>query len=156
MVVMTPKKEKFARALASGMPQRHAYVEAGYSTGGVEPTVRPSARDVWAHRLAHNPEIVARVAELNEEAAARAGMTRDAAMAVLWRLCQSEMPHAVAAIRLAAQLQDWFPNDKGDDMDNVKAAAMRRFASMTPAELRAALSRPVTDLIDVSPTEPTE
>lgn len=60
------RHEKFAQALASGKTQREAYVAAGYKYD--EPN---------ASRLTRNDKVVARVAELQERAAANVVLSRE-------------------------------------------------------------------------------
>jgi hypothetical protein len=55
-----PRQERFAQGLAAGLTQRRAYAEAGY----------PNPKH--AYRLANQPQVKTRVAELMERASIRA------------------------------------------------------------------------------------
>jgi len=59
---LTPKQERFALNLFSGMSQREAYIQAGYGKGSSLTTI-----DNHAYELAHNGEIMARLNELHAE-----------------------------------------------------------------------------------------
>ena len=63
---LTVQQEAFAHALARGVSQRQAYLEAGYK-GGTD-----GAMDTEAHRIAKNPKVMARVQQLVERAAEQA------------------------------------------------------------------------------------
>ncbi len=63
-VLDNPRHERFAQALAKGLPASRAYVEAGYAQN-----------DANAGRLKQNEQVRGRVAELQTEAAKSVGYT---------------------------------------------------------------------------------
>lgn len=73
--MLTPKREKFVQNLISGMSQREAYKNA-YDAS----RMKISTVDHRASELAHNIEIKARLAELQEEFKERALYTRQQAV----------------------------------------------------------------------------
>jgi len=72
-----PKHERFAQELAKGKSQAEAYVDAGYAAS--EPN---------ASRLTSNEKVRARVAEIQERAAAKVGLTIASATEHLLRLAE--------------------------------------------------------------------
>lgn len=60
------RHERFAQGLAKGKTQEQAYIDAGYSENGAR---------VSASQLLTNPNVAARVAELQERAAMRVELT---------------------------------------------------------------------------------
>ena len=60
---LTPKQERFCFNLFSGMSQREAFVEAGYSRNQL-----PATLDRHAFDLAHDGKIQARIADLHKRA----------------------------------------------------------------------------------------
>ncbi|MER8570639.1 terminase small subunit [Mesorhizobium sp. M1338] len=64
------RHERFCHALAEGLPQSRAYIEAGYAARG-------NAAEVEASKLVRMPKVAARVAELQAEAAIRSDVTVD-------------------------------------------------------------------------------
>ena len=61
-VLENARHERFAQGLAKGKTQEQAYIDAGYSENGAR---------VSASQLLTNPNVAARVAELQERAAIR-------------------------------------------------------------------------------------
>lgn len=70
------RQERFCLALAEGLPQSRAYVEAGY-------TARGNAAEAAAARLFRNVQVQSRVAELQAAAARRSEITVDDLVAEL-------------------------------------------------------------------------
>ncbi|MER8373688.1 terminase small subunit [Mesorhizobium sp. M1406] len=62
------RHERFCHALAEGLPQSRAYIEAGYAARG-------NAAEVEASKMVRLPKVAARVAELQGKAAERAVVT---------------------------------------------------------------------------------
>lgn len=73
---MNTRQERFCHALVEGHPQSRAYIEAGY-------TARGNAAEVEASKMVRLPKVVARVAELQAEAARRCEITVDDLVAQL-------------------------------------------------------------------------
>lgn len=71
---LTGKQEKFARLIFEGMPQRKAYIEAGYSTKNSLVSI-----DVHASQLTQNAKVKLRIDELKQKA------ENDSIMSVLER-----------------------------------------------------------------------
>jgi phage terminase small subunit len=67
---LTQKQEQFALYLFQDMPQREAYVKAGYSA-----TMLPATIDQNASRLARNSKVLARIKELRQKAETKAIMS---------------------------------------------------------------------------------
>ena len=65
-VLENARHERFAQGLAKGKTQEQAYIDAGYSENGAR---------VSASQLLTNPNVAARVAELQERAAMRVELT---------------------------------------------------------------------------------
>ena len=84
---LTAKQEKFVNGLISGLSQRQAYINAGYSTTGhSELTI-----DSNASRLFKNNKVLARYNELMEEHKNEALWTRKDAVNTLKWLLQKSM-----------------------------------------------------------------
>jgi phage terminase small subunit len=69
-VSLTPKREKFAQAIASGMSQAAAYREAFSAS-----KMSPAAIYIEAGRLVDDPRVSLRIAELRAPAAEKAQIT---------------------------------------------------------------------------------
>jgi phage terminase small subunit len=63
MAGLTPKQEKFCLNLFSGMSQREAYIQAGYSANS-----SPEVIDVTACNLVKSPKVALRLQELKNKA----------------------------------------------------------------------------------------
>lgn len=63
------RKEKYAQELAKGKTQVEAYKASGFRA------VKPDCVTVVANRMAHKPDVEARIAELKEVSAMRAEVT---------------------------------------------------------------------------------
>lgn len=86
--MLTAKQEKFVQGLVSGLSQRQAYREAGYSTDGQSDTTI----DANASRLFNNNKVLTRYNELMEEHKEKALFTREDAISELkWLLKQSKI-----------------------------------------------------------------
>ncbi|MGX5842681.1 terminase small subunit [Mesorhizobium sp. ArgA1] len=70
------RQERFCLALAEGLPQSRAYIEAGYMARG-------NAAEVSASQLLRNPKVAIRVAQLQAAAARRSEITVDDLVAEL-------------------------------------------------------------------------
>ena len=79
---LSPQREKFAQAVASGMNQSDAY-RAAYR---VRDGTKPNSINVAASQLMANPNIALRVAELRAPAAKAATITLESHLADLQRL----------------------------------------------------------------------
>lgn len=78
-VLRNDRWERFAQALVAGTDTRDAYIEAGYSVDDILPESVHAA----IYRMRNEPEIVARITELHERAAARAEMKRSDILSML-------------------------------------------------------------------------
>lgn len=78
---LTPKQEAFAVAVAEGMTFKEAYEAAGYSTNGAGRTTAENAS-----KVARNPAVAARIAELRRPAAEAASVTLEGHLADMMRL----------------------------------------------------------------------
>ena len=85
--MLTAKQEKFVQGLVSGLSQRQAYIEAGYSTEGKT----DEYIDIRASELMKNSKVLVRYQELLDEHKAKALFTRqDAVNESKWLLQQSK------------------------------------------------------------------
>ena len=80
--MLTPKQERFAQCVASGMSQADAYRES-YDC---KPTTKPSTIQETASRLMADPKISARVSELRVPIVAKVGITLETHLADLLEL----------------------------------------------------------------------
>ncbi len=87
MVKLTPKQERFVQGLISGLSQRQAYIEAGYSTEGKT----DNYIDTEASKLFKNPKVFQRYQELLDEHKNKALWTREDSVNTLkWLIEQSK------------------------------------------------------------------
>lgn len=93
MAVLNARQERFAQLVVSGKPACVAYELAGY---------RPDRGG--AVHLAANPRVAARIAELQEEAAQRAKITRGRLIVWLSRVIEREGVSVRDQLRAADQL----------------------------------------------------
>ncbi|TPI51710.1 MULTISPECIES: terminase small subunit [unclassified Mesorhizobium] len=70
------RQERFCLALAEGLAQSRAYIEAGY-------TARGNAAEVEASKMVRLPKVATRIAELQADAARRSEITVDDLVAEL-------------------------------------------------------------------------
>lgn len=82
MPSLTPQREKFAQAVASGMNQSDAYRKAFKVRAGT----KPNSINVAASQLMANHNVAIRVAELRAPAAKKATITLESHLADLQRL----------------------------------------------------------------------
>jgi phage terminase small subunit len=78
MSKLSPRQEKFAKAVATGLPLQKAAKKAGYKGD-------PSN----AHKLAKNHQVLPRIEELREKAEEKLEMSRLKALEIAWnRFCE--------------------------------------------------------------------
>jgi hypothetical protein len=105
------RHERFAQEVAKGRPRREAYVTAGYKDSPGR------APDVGAHHLLTNPNIRARVAELQQRGAERAEITlesliREAAELQALAAAAKQYSAANGALKLKAELSGHYMQRK--------------------------------------------
>lgn len=123
---LTPKQEKFVQGLVSGLSQRQAYIEAGYSTKGKT----NNYIDKEASLLFKNRKVYVRYNEIMDEHKDKALWAREEAVdALKWLYKQSvtsikehdegyvrqgTSSAIVSAIQELNKLEDLYPSDKQD------------------------------------------
>lgn len=88
-VLANPKRERFCQEVAKGSQQRDAYRTAGYTAQS------DAALDAGASRLMTDPDVAARIAEIQGKAATRAEISKAWVMERLMRnaqVCLGEVP----------------------------------------------------------------
>ena len=90
---LRPRTELFCQHIVEGMPQRWAYIEAGYS---------PNGADENAHRMITSAPVRKRIAELRAPAIKKVLLTQEEHLANLARLrdaaCTGDTPAYGAAV----------------------------------------------------------
>jgi hypothetical protein len=102
--LLKPRQEKFAKALATGLPLAKAAKQAGYSP------VRQSA-----HEIAKNPDVSLRVEELRAIAEEKLELSRQEYLKTAWsRYIELAPDHPVTAKygEMVAKAQGWNEPDK--------------------------------------------
>ena len=112
---MTDKQRKYAELRAAGADRPTAYTGAGYSSAGTRKTLRQNA-EILEKRSAASPEILARIKELQDAAAAGAILERDARTALLSRIALDENETTRDRMRALDQLNRMY----GDYTDRVQ------------------------------------
>lgn len=100
---ISDQQQRFLDFLMAGMPAGRAYEKAGY-------VARGAVADVNAARLLTNAKVKAAHAAMREEAAARAGMTRDELVNYLVDVVRTPVGRVDATSPLA---QEWRMDEKG-------------------------------------------
>jgi hypothetical protein len=92
-----PRREIFAQLRAKGIPQRDAYMDAGFEGENV------NSQRASASRLNAEPEVIARIKELQERASTRVEMHRADILSLILesRTLAMEIGQPAAAIRAA-------------------------------------------------------
>lgn len=101
---MIPKHERFAREYVIDLNGAQAAIRAGYSENGAK---------VTGHRLLTDPNVRAKVAELQRKAEIRTSVTKDQALELLWenahqgRREKGGLAASNQALAILAKLQGW-------------------------------------------------
>lgn len=90
---LTPKQELFCQAMATGVTLREAQLAAGYAA---DPAIGSRMRD--------NPRIAARIKELQDEGAAKVGVTQETIAAELEEARQLAIREGQASAAVAASM----------------------------------------------------
>jgi hypothetical protein len=96
---MTPKREAFAQAVASGLNQSDAYRQAFNAA-----KMKPNSINVNASKLMADTEIALRVAEIRAKGAERAAMTLEGHLATLASLRDSAKRARQFSAAIAAEI----------------------------------------------------
>jgi phage terminase small subunit len=134
---LTPKREKFAQGVASGMTQAEAYRQAFSAQRMSTPAIY-----VEAARLSENPKIALRIAELRAPAAKRAGITLESHLEDLLKLRNMAAKAGNVAAAITAEVargkHAGVAAPERREHSGAGGAPIHLAAvSMTPAEFRA-------------------
>jgi phage terminase small subunit len=127
-----PKWERFAQAIVKGLNGRAAYNDAGYEVGSA------SAADVSASRLLKNPNVAARIAELQARIVGDILVSRQKTLEELATIAYAPLGHEVvkvadkrAALMDIAKLEGWVversEHGKPGDFDRLTEDELDRF-----------------------------
>jgi phage terminase small subunit len=127
--MLTPKREAFAQAVASGMSQADAY-RAAFS---VKPTTKPETVQQSASRLMADPIVSARVAEIRKPIVKRAQITLESHLADLQML----RDRALEAEQYSAAISAEVSRGKASGLytDKVEHSGSIKFEDMTDEDL---------------------
>jgi len=99
-MALTPKQEKFAQSVVSGMNQSDAY-RAAYK---VRPNTKPETVNQAASRIMSDSNVAARVAELREPVVNKAQMTLEAHLRDLMMLRNLAVNRKQISAAIAAEI----------------------------------------------------
>lgn len=129
-ILLDPKRERFAQAVALGKSRQEAYLDAGYGKAG-------RARDMGARRIydlsrriADTPEICDRIAELLHERASIGIAAKDRAIEAV----------GISAARVFEEMKHLAFSDIGEILDFTGDTVRLRIAKDIPEAARRAIA----------------